>query len=246
MDAPPSATEIARSVGEAIRSNDVALRIFGGAAIALEHFWGRAYGTERQTNDVDLLTRRRDLRRSIQLLEQLGAHFDPMSLLKTDGRLVRGKMRGVHLDLFTDPLYANQTIHFDRRLDLEPPFLSAADLLATKLQIETPKNSDTKDIIAIIAANELADRDGAGIISLPRLAELCRRSWTFYHAATTGISRATSKAGECAFVVEGGRPAVSVKMALIAEAFQRKPKPLAWRLRARLGTILPSFDEVDD
>jgi hypothetical protein len=122
---------------EKARANKIKLRIVGGCAVrvhcpSLSHLHTSVLG--RQLADVDFIGLSSQVKQIIDLLVTGGYDFDKYRSSLSQSSIILYKQKE-HVDVFLDKLVFNHTIDLRRRLELDYPTISLADLLLQKLQI---------------------------------------------------------------------------------------------------------------
>jgi hypothetical protein len=220
-------------------------RIFGGAAFVLhQRHWKEAFGEIRKTKDIDVVVDRKSIPLVLKQLEINGgtANWDELTI--TYSRKAEGTYRGVHVDVYSDPLYLNHVIRLGERLEMNSVLLTYADLLATKLQLRRVTKKDWMDIIAILGTCEVVKGESAESIDLARVMELYLGSWGFFHSSNLIFDKMLDEVKYLAPSPNSERRLFD-NIAIIKREFESVPKPWMWGMRARAGTVVPWFDETD-
>src|SRR5207249_2848129 len=120
------------------------------------------------------------------LFKSLGLVADPALALSHEYGLQRliyyAPPDRTKVEVFLDMLRMSHTLDFRARLALDSPTLSLADLLLAKLQIHEITEKDIQDVIALLAAHELA-AGGREAVDLAYLLGLFRQDWGLYYTA---------------------------------------------------------------
>ena len=221
------------------------LRLFGGAAVALTSCWDAVYGRPREIRDIDVVTTRTNLRAAIKQLSNIGGHVNKFSLLTSDERLARGEFQGMHVDIYTDPLYLNQKLLIGDRLRLDNYILNSSDLLLTKLQIEERRKlSDIQDVIALIIDTPLSATTDCRAINVGRIAKVCSEAWGFYYSSVHFLTELKNNLNKYQ-ISDKHRIAAIEKIIIILSTIEEYPKPWPWNVRAWFGTAFPHYTKVD-
>jgi hypothetical protein len=254
--ADPSATAtwqaldaLARDVVAACGEQGLVLRTLGGVAVWQRLGEGRAaYERVRPVaGDVDFLAPAKVEKALQRVLAGLGGIPDErVNAWHGDRRQVWSFARGsqaLDADVFLGRPPLCHDLDFGDRLSLPGVALSPADLLLGKLQIVRFNHKDLVDVVALLGDHALEGDPGAPGIELARIVEPAARDWGFFHTATTNLARV----GEGAAGVEGLDAGVATgRAAALAEALHAAPKSRRWTLRARVGTRVPWYEEVED
>ena len=80
------------------------------------------------------------------------------------------------------------------------------------------------------------------------IAGLCAKDWGLYTTVslTIGKLREFMARGEAELLSEPLKAEISGRLDKLQAAMDRAPKPMAWKLRARLGTKVAWYDEVEE
>jgi len=120
--------------------------------------------------------------------------------------------------------------------------LSATELLLQKLQIVETTEKDLADMAFLLLANP-ASLNGSGLDS-ERIAGLLSRDWGFFYPAPRTRGRVESFSTER--LGEPGRGAIALRVGQLREEIEAAPKSRKWKLRARLGTKVSWYEEVEE
>lgn len=110
--------------------------------------------------------------------------------------------------------------------------MAPTDLLLQKLQIHEINAKDVLDTALLLAGTE---------IDAERVAAALRDDWGFYHSATVNLERVAAAA--LPGVVAS---AASERANALREAVEAAPKSRRWRLRARVGTRVQWYADVEE
>jgi len=120
--------------------------------------------------------------------------------------------------------------------------LSATELLLQKLQIVETTEKDLTDIAFLLLANP-ASLNGAGIDS-ERVAGLLSRDWGFHYTATRNLERVEAIVADKLDQTSEG--AVRHRIAALTEEIDGAPKSRKWKMRAKVGTRVSWYEEVEE
>jgi hypothetical protein len=242
------AAEAGRILVEAEKAG-VTLRILGSIAYRL-HCPGAISLFEkmdRALTDIDFASEKSQRARIQRLMEQLGYVEDRgISLSSEGGRLCFASRDGaLNVDVFMDELYFCHRIPLKDRLHLDSPTIPVTDLLLEKMQIVEINLKDLKDTLVLLlehgVAHGQAEREE---IDLERLGQLLAADWGFYHTVTTNLAKVREFAGRLDGLGPEQTVAVTGRIDEILVALETRPKSLAWRMRARVGTRVKWYQEV--
>jgi hypothetical protein len=258
---PGVAAEMAeegRRIVDAATTGGLTLRLLGGLAVR-DHcevldFCGRDH------SDLDMV----GLRAEAQQLGALFAELGYAERLEVREATLTGQAQFVrrcvhaaadgsrahaedHVDVFLDVFRMDHTLDLRRRLSLEPYTISSADLLLTKLQIARFEAKDVRDVLTLLKDVQLADGPVAGAIDVAYIAALCAHDWGLWYDVTTNLRRCRAEL-ETYGLEAAERDRLEAAVARLTAAIDGASKPLAWKLRAKVGTRVPwhAFIEEQD
>jgi hypothetical protein len=239
--------EVRRILGQA-DADGLPLRLTGSIAIQFRcPAFGHLAREGRQFHDIDFAAYRRQAKQVTALLIGLGYVEDREVTVVSDGgrAIFRHGERGLHVDLFYDSLDFCHVIPLAGRLEADRSTLPLAELLLTKLQIVKINEKDLVDCLVLLLEHPLGESD-AGSLNLGRVARLCAEDWGLWRTATMNLDKvgALARSDPRLGLAERGR--VEAQCAAIGERLQAEPKPLAWRVRARVGDRLKWYKDVED
>jgi hypothetical protein len=149
----------------------------------------------------------------------------------------------MEIDVFLGPPPACHKFEVpDTAFALDGTALPSTELLLQKLQIVESSEKDLLDIAFLLRA---ADREDPGnAIDFDRIVDLLSKDWGFSH--TTGLNLA--RVGELVGEKFDGEAAAEVraKISDLAARIEAAPKSRKWKLRARVGTKVSWYEEVEE
>lgn len=260
--------EEAKRITEIAHEKGLELRIMGAGAVRLHcpKFMGLHEAMGRELSDIDYasLGKYRDGLKT--LLKELGyvpRWFDEMpSIEEMRNRgmgsrvlvLERGSLYrqiydhpqlNIVIDIFYDKLEMCHTVDFKKRLTIDYPTLSLADILLCKMQIVKLTEKDVKDMLVLLREHEVGDIDDEKI-NLKYISNILSKDWGFYYTVTTNlkgirdefIKLHSDKLGET------GVSKVRGEIDKLLDAVEIAPKSLGWKLRSKIGTKKIWYNEV--
>lgn len=120
--------------------------------------------------------------------------------------------------------------------------LSSTELLLQKLQIVESTEKDLTDIAFLLLANP-ASLNGAGIDS-DRVAGLFSRDWGFHYTATRNLDRVEAISADK--LDQTSERAVRERIGALTEEIDAAPKSRKWKMRAKVGTRVSWYEEVEE
>ncbi len=236
----------AKRIVAAAAENGVMVRVLGGVAVQL-HCRHILSPLQREYGDLDLIARRRDAPSLDALFTRLG--YTPNKVMNTLNES-RKQYFDTHLhrqvDIFVGHFEMCHRIPIEEsRLRLEPFTLPLAELVLTKMQIVELNLKDILDVVALLAEHEVGPGDEE-TVNVDVIARLCGDDWGLY----TTLRLNLAKIHEILPQIEGLSPSVVEKvrarLAQIDKALETAPKSWRWRLRARIGTRVRWYQEVEE
>ena len=209
----------------------VRLRLLGGLAFKALCRSAQEPGFLRENKDIDLMGRREDTKRIMQIMETLGYRprviFNKLNLGK---RLIYHDTRnGRRVDIFLDEFEMCHKFKFKQTLVAHPLTLSITDLVITKLQVVEMTEKEFKDLAAAFNDYEVtADERG---INGERIVELCSRDWGVYRTFTGSLVRLRGSVGS----LNGSSEKIASEIDELLRKIEDSPKTLSWKLRAKIG-----------
>jgi hypothetical protein len=224
---------------------EVPLRVLGGAAVAL------AAGGEtllpRSYNDIDFVTaggRGPDVVRAFGELGYAGdQRFNGLNghrrLLFYDAANER------RVDVFVGKFEMCHVIPLAKRLTLNAYVVPLADLLLTKLQIFALNEKDQRDIVNLLHAHPLAERDDEGSINAAYVSVLLSGDWGLWRTSTLNIERVRGSLARYELAPEQ-EEVVRARLDDLRSRIDAVPKGARWKVRARIGERVKWYEEPEE
>lgn len=202
---------------------------------------------DREFTDIDFMTLGKHRRGIRKVLEAQGYEINqPMLRLFGYKRHIYDKPKsGISLDVFFDKLEMCHTIDFTKRLEVDYPTISLADLLLEKTQIVEINEKDLKDSIVLLRAHDVGESD-KDLINAKYIAELLAKDWGFWYTATTNLKKLKESLVRYDVLTDEDRKDVSEKIRKILEYVEKEPKTMGWKWRARIGQKKKWYREVEE
>lgn len=244
-DTAATARELVRSFEE----GDLRLRIMGGVAIwgVLDDATRRPYEEVRPVPaDIDLMVPAKSDRATADMFRRLGlAEDERLNLLRGNVRQKWFAQVGVAgetlpVDVFVgDPPLCHK-LDFTDGFVSPAPELPATDLLLQKLQIVEINEKDLIDAAYLVRGRDFGP--GAELIDLDRIVKLTSEDWGFFHTVTVNLEKVERAAR--AFVPDPA--SVLTTLGELRSQIEATPKSRRWKLRARVGTKVQWYTEVEE
>ncbi len=239
--------EMQRIVSEA-QKQDIFLRLIGGLAVKVHcpHAGHRAL--EREYPDIDFVTDRASAKKLMDFLLALG--YSPNKTFNTlsgDRRqLYYDEPRGRQIDVFIGDFEMCHKLPLADRLHVEPVTIPLAELFLSKAQVVELNRKDILDLLALVLDHEVGPQDEE-TINTQVIADLCAKDWGLYTTISLTIQKLDDilNSGD---VELGERQIQTIKQRLVTiqEAMDAAPKSLAWKMRAKVGTRVRWYEEVEE
>lgn len=220
------------------------LRLVGGVGVAVRCPSTRTAPLVRSYNDIDFVGRSSQSRRLIAFFCEHGYRSEErFNAVHGHRRLLfRHQEHSGPIDVLLDRFEMCHKIDLRRRLLLDVETLTLADLLVTKMQIVEINHKDLLDALALLVDHPIVTGSNEGIDS-GYMAVLCAADWGLWRTLHLNQPKVTAAAE----LLDQAARAVTVDR--IGELFTRlddEAKPLAWRVRARVGDRVQWYEVPDE
>jgi hypothetical protein len=227
----------------------ILLRVIGSLAFQLhcpkfgylQAAMGRAY------TDIDFAAYGKQSTPIQRLLTSLGYGEDREVFIGSEGmRAIFDKPEaGLHVDVFYEKLDFCHTIYWEDRLEVDSPTIPLAELLLEKMQIVKINEKDVIDTIMLLLEHPLGD-DDVETINFRRVAKLCSDDWGLWRTTTMNLDKVQKLAQGYEQLSAAQKQIVETKVKTALTRLENEPKPMAWKLRARVGDRLKWYKDVDE
>jgi hypothetical protein len=203
----------------------------------------------RSYPDIDFVTDKRGALKLESLLAGMG--YTPNKTFNTlsgDHRqLYYDIERNRQIDIFIGDFHMCHHIPLAGRLEVEPLTVPLAELFLTKAQIVQLNRKDVLDLLALVLDHDIRPSDQETINSNV-IAALCAKDWGLYTTVSMTIQKLRDfmSRGEAELLDDELKAQVNERLSILQSAMDSAPKSTAWKLRARLGTRVPWYDEVEE
>jgi hypothetical protein len=223
------------------------LRLTGSLGVQLRcPRFGHLAHLGRDFRDLDFVAYKREGRRLRELLSELGYAEDREVAVVSEGARAifkHGESR-IHLDVFFDRLDFCHLIPLLGRLEVDQATLPLAELLLGKLQIVKINEKDLLDAMVLLLEHPLVEDDSA--ISLARIARLAAEDWGLFRTATMNLAKIDRLVRGHDSLSAEARSDLLGRIESLNARLRDEPKPLAWRMRAKLGDRVKWYKDVDE
>ena len=239
--------EMHRLITEA-QGEDIFLRVIGGLAVKVHSPHASHRSLERKYPDIDFVTNKVGAKKLVGFLPTMG--YTPNKTFNTlsgDRRqLWYDEVQGRQIDVFIGDFTMCHTLPLADRLEVEPLTIPLAELYLSKAQIVELNRKDILDLLALLLDHEVGPGDKETINS-DLIAGLCAKDWGLYTTVSMTIQKLHDFLDEGSIDLEEGE-VQTIKRRLIAmeKAMDITPKTMAWKMRARIGTRVRWYEEVEE
>jgi hypothetical protein len=203
----------------------------------------------RPYRDIDLVAYSKQRREIAALFEERGYVLDPSIRAAQEFGIKRfvyeQASTGLKADVFFDELEMAHTVDFHRRLELDAPTITVTDLLLTKLQIHEFTANDLIDCIVLLAEHDLGT-GGPRMINGGYIADIMRKDWGFYYTTRANLQKLTDSLDEQPALPAEVAARVRGRLSQLDAAIEQAPKTQRWKLRARVGSRVKWYEDVED
>ena len=227
----------------------IILRVIGSLAFQmhcpkfgyLQAAMGRAY------TDIDFAAYHKQTKEIQALMAGLGYRENREVFIVSEGdrSIFERPDVGLHIDVFYGKLDFCHVIHWDGRLEVDHPSIPLAEMLLEKMQIVQINEKDIIDTIMLLLEHPLGDEDRE-TINIKRVAGLCSTDWGLWRTTTMNLDKVRQLAQGYEQLNAGQKETIASQVKAALARIDQEPKPLAWRLRARVGDRVKWYKEVDE
>jgi len=241
----PIVDEALRLIAKANERNLI-LRVMGAIAFRIHcsKFRKLFFDLKRELSDIDFMGYSHQRTDILQLLYEFGYVLDLRhAFVRGDRVILNNPKAGYHVDVFFDKLDMCHTINFKGRLTIDYPTIPLSELLLEKLQIVQLTEKDIKDVAVLLLEHEVGESDNETINSA-YIAKILSNDWGFYYTTITNLKKI--KKFLATFLPSKETSIVNNKIDNLLKRIEEEPKTLKWQLRARIGTKIKWYQEVED
>ncbi len=240
--------EVTRII-EAVEPSGTPIRVLGSIAVSIRCPAAAALlgPSERTYADIDMVAYRRGTKAVSDALIGLGYIDDREVFAASEGArsIFDDGVRHIHLDVFYDRLEFCHIIPLVGRLEADRPTIPLAELLLSKLQIVKINEKDLVDAIMVLLDHPLGDHDGDEI-DVGRIARLAAADWGLWRTLTQNLEKVVAMAAHLPTLDDDARAGVVAAGQAVKHRIDAEPKPMAWRMRDRVGDRRQWWTDVDE
>jgi hypothetical protein len=240
-------------IEEAIRiqneaeSEGIRLRLLGALAFRYQCPRSAAHfeALERRITDIDFAASTSQRDRLLDFFKKQGYLVDENALVVGGGYryIFDNPQKQKHIDVFFDRLEMCHTVPFGNRLDIDKHTISISDLLLEKMQIVEIGRKDSKDTAVLLLEHGVGQDDSC--INMTYIGRILSDDWGFYHTFTTNLSKLKDAVAQFDNFDDAERAVICQRIDEILVKVNALEKSLKWRARARIGTRVKWYREVD-
>jgi hypothetical protein len=238
-----------KAILKASEDAGILLRVIGSLAFQmhcpkygyLQAAMGRAY------TDIDFGAYSSQAKQISELMTGMGYVDNREVYIGSEGeRAIFDKpSTGLHVDIFYEKLDFCHTIYWKDRLEVDYPTIPLTELLLEKMQIVQINEKDIIDTIMLLLEHSLGNVDEE-TINIKLAAQLCANDWGLWRTTTMNLDKVKQLAQHYTQLTPEQKSKVTSQVDDILTRLNDEPKPLAWRLRSRVGDRVKWYKEVDE
>lgn len=228
---------------------DILLRVIGSLAFQmhcpqygyLQAAMGRAY------TDIDFGAYSSQNKQITEMMIRMGYVENREVYIASEGERAIFDKPGtnLHVDVFYEKLDFCHAIYWKDRLEVDTPTIPLTELLLEKMQIVQINEKDIIDTIMLLLEHPLGDIDQE-TININLAAQLCANEWGLWRTATMNLEKVKQLAQHYTELTAEQKLKVVSQVDEIIARLNSEPKPLAWRIRDRVGDRVKWYKEVDE
>ncbi|NUQ83439.1 MAG: hypothetical protein HUU11_01890 [Anaerolineales bacterium] len=238
-----------KAILKASEDSGILMRVIGSLAFQmhcpqfgyLQAALGRAY------TDIDFGAYGRQTKQIQEVMKKLGYVENREVFIASEGeRAIYDKPdNGLHVDIFYEKLDFCHAIYWKDRLEVDSPTIPLAELLLEKMQIVKINEKDVIDTIMLLLEHPLGDTDSE-TINIKLAAQLCANDWGLWRTTTMNLEKVKQLARGYSQLTPEQKAKVEAQVDEALARINNEPKPLAWRLRDRVGDRVKWYKDVDE
>jgi hypothetical protein len=228
---------------------NILLRVIGSLAFQihcpqfgyLQAAMGRAY------TDIDFAAYSRQNKQITEMMTRMEYVENREVFIASEGeRAIFDKPgTGLHVDIFYEKLDFCHAIYWKDRLEVDSPTIPLTELLLEKMQIVQINEKDIIDTIMLLLEHTLGDTDKE-TINIKLAAQLCANEWGLWRTTTMNLEKVKQLAQHYSQLTPEQKSKVVSQVDEIIARLNREPKPVAWRIRDRVGDRVKWYKDVDE
>ena len=248
MSTLPHLEDEMQRIVSAAQNQDIFLRLIGGLAVKAHCPHASHRALEREYPDIDFVTDKISAKKLTEFLPAMG--YTPNKTFNTlsgDRRqLYYDEPRARQIDVFIGDFEMCHKLPLADRLDVEPLTIPLAELFLSKAQVVELNRKDVLDLLALLLDHDVGPQDEE-TINTTVIAELCANDWGLYTTISLTIQKLDDVLDNGDVELDEGQiRTVKKRLATIQNVMEAAPKSLAWKMRAKVGTRVRWYEEVEE
>jgi len=244
---PDLEAEMHRLISQA-QARGIFLRLLGGLAIKVQSPSPMHPALVRTYPDIDFVTDKAGAKKLLDFLPEMGYSPDKtFNTLSGDRRqLWYDEDLGRQIDIFIGDFTMCHTLPLAARLQVEPLTIPLAELFLSKAQIVQLNRKDVMDLLSLLLYHEVGPAD-EGTINSDLITELCAKDWGLYTTVSLNVEKLRTLLDKDEVSLAPGEvETIKRRLANLQKAMDDAPKSMAWKMRARVGTRVRWYEEVEE
>ena len=239
--------EEAMRIQSEAEKESIRLRLLGSLAFRLQCPRNAAHfeALERRITDIDFAASTSNREKLLDFFKQQGYVVDENALYIGGGYryIFENPQNKKHIDVFFDQLEMCHTVIFKDRLKIDNWTISLADLLLEKMQIVEISTKDFKDTAILLLEHGIGQDDRT--INMEYIGNIMSNDWGFFHTFSTNLSKLKDALIQFDSFNEKEREIIRQRIEEILERVNSSEKSLRWKARAKIGTKIRWYRQVD-
>jgi len=227
----------------------ILLRVIGSLAFQmhcpkfgyLQAAMGRAY------TDIDFAAYAKQTKQIQAMMAALGYEENREVFVASEGEraIYDRAVIGLHVDIFYEKLDFCHAIRWAGRLEIDSPTIPLTELLLEKMQIVQINEKDIIDTIMLLLEHPLGNADKE-TININLAATLCANDWGLWRTVTMNLEKVKQLAQGYSQLTPAQKSKIVSQVDEALARLNGEPKPLAWRMRDRVGDRVKWYKDVDE
>jgi hypothetical protein len=200
----------------------------------------------RVLTDLDFASERRFARELQTMFADLGYGQDSDIAMATGGarQYYKHPVTRLGVDIFMDKLDYCHPISFRGRLEVDAATIPLAELLLEKMQIVELNVKDVKDTIVLLLEHPIGEGDSE-TVNATHIARILAADWGFYYTVSVNLKKVEGHLHDFEQVDDEERKVVTGRIDALLARIEKEPKTLGWKARARIGTRVRWYQQVE-
>lgn len=239
--------ELCHLVTQAAQHN-ITLRALGGVAVKIHSRTAEHRTLSRDYPDIDFITDKAGGRRLASFLKKLGyiPNRTVNALHGTRRQIYYHPQEKYQIDFFVGEFEMCHKLPIGERLSIEPFTIPLAELFLTKAQIVQLNYKDILDLIALLLDHPVGSHDHE-TINADRIARLCARDWGLYQTVKLTLQKLNAFLDNNQIALKTEQiDLIRQRLNTLQEFLELPSRSLGWKMRAKLGTHLRWYNEVEE